>query len=70
MAEATPQERSMRVFGYITDAYRARCRLDGRLYCLRRVEGKQVSSRSKVLVCLTISHANVVRLQIGQRDGL
>lgn len=40
LADVTPQERSMRVFGYITDSYRARCRLDGRLYCLRRVEGK------------------------------
>ena len=45
MAEATPQERSMRVFGYITDAYRARCRLDGRLYCLRRVEGQSTHVR-------------------------
>lgn len=38
--EATPQERSPRVFGYVSDVYRAKCRLDGRLYCLRRIEGQ------------------------------
>lgn len=37
--EAAPAERSPRVFGHVSDVYRAKCRLDGRLYCLRRIEG-------------------------------
>lgn len=32
-------ERSARVFGFLTECYRATCRLDGRLYCLRRIQG-------------------------------
>jgi PAB-dependent poly(A)-specific ribonuclease subunit 3 len=40
LPEATPQEKSPRVFGYVSDVYRAKCRLDGRLYCLRRIEGQ------------------------------
>ncbi len=39
-AEGTTTERSPRVFGFLSDVYRARCTLDGRLYCLRRIEGE------------------------------
>jgi PAB-dependent poly(A)-specific ribonuclease subunit 3 len=42
-ASSTPQERSPRVFGFLTEVYRATCRLDGRLYCLRRIQGERTS---------------------------
>ncbi|GHJ87660.1 hypothetical protein NliqN6_4062 [Naganishia liquefaciens] len=64
--EATPQERSPRVFGYVTDVYRAKCRLDGRLYCLRRVEGFKLAKEAAFSVLdkwRRIRHPNIVSVR-------
>ncbi|KAJ9114415.1 hypothetical protein QFC20_001558 [Naganishia adeliensis] len=64
--EATPQERSPRVFGYVSDVYRAKCRLDGRLYCLRRIEGFKLAKEAAFSVLdkwRRIRHPNIVSVR-------
>jgi len=34
------QEKSMKTFGYPSWVYKSVCSVDGRVYCLRRIEGK------------------------------
>lgn len=65
-AESTPQERSPRVFGFVSDCYRAKCRLDGRLYCLRRIEGFKLVKEAAFSVLdkwRRIRHPNIVSVR-------
>ncbi|KAJ9107878.1 hypothetical protein QFC19_002621 [Naganishia cerealis] len=64
--DATPAERSPRVFGYVSDVYRAKCRLDGRLYCLRRIEGFKLGKEAAFSVLdkwRRIRHPNIVSVR-------
>lgn len=65
-ATSTPQERSPRVFGFLTDVYRATCRLDGRLYCLRRIQGFKLAKEAAFGVLdkwRRIRHPNIVSVR-------
>lgn len=58
-------EKSTRVFGHPTWAYKACSNKDGKMYCLRRIEGYRLSNDnaiSVVQVWTSISSANVVGL--------
>ncbi|KAJ9121644.1 hypothetical protein QFC22_002264 [Naganishia vaughanmartiniae] len=64
--DAAPAERSPRVFGHVSDVYRAKCRLDGRLYCLRRIEGFKLGKESAFSVLdkwRRIRHPNIVSVR-------
>lgn len=61
-----PDSASLRLFGYKTDVYRARCRLDARLYCLRRVEGFKLAKETAFSVLdkwRRIRHPNIVSVR-------
>lgn len=61
----TNLEKSTRVFGYPTWAYKACSNKDGRMYCLRRIEGYRLTNEkaiSIVQVWNSISSANLVGL--------
>lgn len=61
----TNMDKSVRVYGFPTCAYKACSNKDGRMYCLRRIEGYRLANDSAIGVVQAwgaVSSANVVEL--------
>ncbi|KAF9355198.1 PAB-dependent poly(A)-specific ribonuclease subunit 3 [Mortierella sp. NVP85] len=60
------QEKSTEVFGYQSSVYKSMCSVDGRTYCLRRIEGFRLSNELAMQTIegwRRIRHANIVSVR-------
>ncbi|CAB4385204.1 unnamed protein product [Rhizophagus irregularis] len=60
------QEKSIKIFGYPSWVYKSVCSVDGRVYCLRRIEGFRLTNEiamSTIENWRRIRHANIVSIR-------
>ncbi|CAG8482290.1 13344_t:CDS:10 [Funneliformis caledonium] len=60
------QEKSIKIFGYPSWVYKSVCLVDGRVYCLRRIEGFRLTNEiamSTIENWRRIRHANIVSVR-------
>ncbi|CAG8725960.1 3621_t:CDS:2, partial [Scutellospora calospora] len=60
------QDKSVKIFGYPSFTYKSICNVDGRVYCLRRIEGFRLTNEiamSTIESWRRIRHANIVSIR-------